>query len=124
MTAHPFPNPRAHPQSLKTGEHSLAGGLVGGFLHAVTDLFSRNTRARAAAAHDKPRRAPTGQDHTPTFDCPNWPECGCPGGTVRPECPGLKERRGRDGQWMIPVFAVALVIWLVLGIVLALAILP
>lgn len=26
---------------------------------------------------------------TPTFDCPLWPGCDCPGGTMRPECPGL-----------------------------------
>jgi len=29
----------------------------------------------------------------PTFKCPLWPGCDCPGGTVRPECPGLKERQ-------------------------------
>lgn len=23
------------------------------------------------------------------FDCPLWPGCDCPGGTMRPECPGL-----------------------------------
>ena len=22
------------------------------------------------------------------FECPNWPECGCPDGTISPVCPG------------------------------------
>ncbi|MDF3413258.1 hypothetical protein HKX54_02230 [Sulfitobacter sp. M57] len=26
----------------------------------------------------------------PTFQCALWPECACPGGTTRPECPGQK----------------------------------
>ncbi|WP_299297473.1 hypothetical protein [uncultured Tateyamaria sp.] len=27
-----------------------------------------------------------------SFECPLWPECGCPGGTVHPDCPA----RGGD----------------------------
>ena len=26
------------------------------------------------------------------FDCPEWPTCGCPAGTMRVDCPGLKQR--------------------------------
>ncbi len=33
-------------------------------------------------------------DDTFVFHCPLWPECGCPGGVMRPECPGLKSRKG------------------------------
>jgi hypothetical protein len=32
-------------------------------------------------------------DNTATLDCPEWPQCGCPGGTTRPECPAVSERR-------------------------------
>ena len=35
-------------------------------------------------------------NNTAIFHCPEWPSCGCPGGTMRPECPGLKE--WRDAQ--------------------------
>lgn len=27
------------------------------------------------------------------FECPEWPQCACPGGTVRPDCPGLAKLR-------------------------------
>lgn len=26
---------------------------------------------------------------TMSFECPRWPGCGCPDGTVDPDCPGL-----------------------------------
>jgi len=28
------------------------------------------------------------------FHCSLWPGCGCPGGTVHPDCPGLRGRGG------------------------------
>lgn len=28
-----------------------------------------------------------------TFNCPIWPNCGCPDGTVDPKCPGLEKVR-------------------------------
>lgn len=28
------------------------------------------------------------------FDCPEWPGCGCPDGSVRPGCPGLDNCAG------------------------------
>lgn len=37
------------------------------------------------------------ENEMPTFHCPLWPHCDCPGGTVRPECPGLKDRIEDDG---------------------------
>lgn len=27
------------------------------------------------------------------FNCPAWPDCGCPNGAVRSDCPGLRRRR-------------------------------
>lgn len=34
-------------------------------------------------------RAPKGADDClPVFECPKWPDCGCPRGTVQPGCPG------------------------------------
>jgi len=33
----------------------------------------------------------------PTFNCPLWPECDCPAGTVRPECPGVNDLVEADG---------------------------
>ncbi len=81
------------------------GKLTGGGPLAVPGSFLSIARgpfavaligARAAATtHDETTRAPTlVTDDTPTFHCPLWPQCGCPGGTMRPECPGLKSRIG------------------------------
>lgn len=80
----------------KAGAHLLAGKLAGGVLLAVSGLFSTLRKARfggapigaraAATTHETPR-APK------AFHCPLWPSCGCPGGTTRPECPGLEPRR-------------------------------
>ncbi|WP_181892985.1 hypothetical protein [Falsiruegeria mediterranea] len=72
--------------------------LAGGARLAVSGLFSRMTRgghrqplngARATkpTTHESKPRAPK------AFDCPEWPGCGCPGGTVRPDCPGLPENQ-------------------------------
>lgn len=88
-----------------TGDLKPAGKLTGGGLLAVPGSFLSIARgpfavalagARAAATtHDETTRAPKlVVDNTPTFHCPLWPQCGCPGGTMRPECPGLKSRIG------------------------------
>ncbi|MBO9453240.1 hypothetical protein J7426_23465 [Tropicibacter sp. R16_0] len=72
--------------------------LAGGALRAVSGLFFRMTRgdhrhplhgARATkpTTHESKPRAPK------AFDCPEWPRCACPGGTVRPDCPGLPENQ-------------------------------
>jgi hypothetical protein len=72
----------------------VATRLAGGVLLAVSGLFStlvfgvdRQTpdgaRATKSTKHNNHSRAPI------QFDCPHWPHCACPGGTVRPECPGL-----------------------------------
>lgn len=46
-----------------------------------------NEGARDAITHVKFAR-PT-ESNPPIFECELWPACGCPGGTMRPECPGL-----------------------------------
>jgi hypothetical protein len=33
-----------------------------------------------------------GTDDAPTFDCPLWPGCDCPAGTMRVDCPGLAKQ--------------------------------
>lgn len=102
----------AHFRFLPTGDHLFAGKLAGRVLLDVPGLLSRFRRgrlgnapagARAASAitHDHQQRAPKptpelAVDNTPTFHCPLWPQCGCPGGTMRPECPGLKARIGAE----------------------------
>lgn len=37
------------------------------------------------------------EQEVPQFKCPLWPHCNCPGGTVRPECPGLNDLIEDDG---------------------------
>lgn len=32
---------------------------------------------------------------TIAFDCPKWPRCNCPDGTMRPDCPGLRSLEGQ-----------------------------
>lgn len=75
----------------------------GGLLAALGLLFNRfGDRSNAATqgarqAHHSnltELRAP----ETPPereFHCPLWPGCNCPGDTMRPECPGLKDWQGQ-----------------------------
>ena len=95
----------AHFRFFPTGDRLFAGKLAGRGLPDVPGLFSSIRRGRlghapagaraAATTHDETLRAPTlAVDNTATFHCPLWPGCGCPGGMMRPECPGLKARVG------------------------------
>lgn len=77
----------------------VASGLF--LIHHVGRKGNARAGARAepATAHDNEQRAPrtkqpTDSKASPVFHCPLWPECVCPGGTMRPECPGLKSRIG------------------------------
>lgn len=80
-----------------TGNSLFAGTSAGRALLATPGLFSFRGRcggalngARAASAtHANKQRAPKAGS---VLHCPLWPDCGCPGGTMRPECPGLKSR--------------------------------
>ena len=76
-----------------TGVHLYAGKLAGGGLLDAACPFSNAANAPNApgTSRNTPEPAPSGED-TPTFHCPLWPGCGCPGGAMRPECPGLKSR--------------------------------
>lgn len=110
--------------TLTTGDRLFAGHCAGGDLLDATGSFSSiargpfavaltGARAAAAATHDEQQRAPKSED-VPTFHCPLWPECGCPGGAMRPECPGLKSRKLKDRLWFwarMPVAAVKAFIW-------------
>lgn len=67
------------------------------FLQKLFRGLSRQARAgvRAAAidrTSDEPRAPKPSENKPETFHCPVWPGCGCPGGVVHPDCPGLKER--------------------------------
>lgn len=86
----------------------LSGHLAGGrpftqpfgtFIHRIRALLGiapAGARTTATTQDEaRPTCAPTvNDDDIPTFHCPLWPGCGCPGGTVMPDCPGLANRRG------------------------------
>jgi hypothetical protein len=96
------------PQGLMSASSTSAkacGHLTGGRpMFRSPGLFYQSIRAlmgsapfgarRAANTHGtcKPPCAPTANDNQPPrpFHCPLWPSCGCPGGTVMPDCPGLE----------------------------------
>lgn len=92
-----------HFRFLPTGDRLFVGQLAGRELLDTPGHFSSIRHgqlghapagARAAATtHGKTLRAPkaSAQDIA-TFHCPMWPECACPGGTMRPECPGLQSQ--------------------------------
>lgn len=92
----------ARDDTTTTGNRLFAGHWAGRDLLDVPGLFSSirrgrlgnapaGARAASAATHDTPQRAPElVVDNTPTFHCPEYPGCGCPGGTMHPDCPGLK----------------------------------
>jgi len=94
----------AHHDITTTGNRLFAGHWAGRALldaPGPLSLFRRGrqgnapsgARAASAITHDNWRRAPDlATDETPTFHCPLWPQCGCPGGTVRPECPSRKSQ--------------------------------
>ena len=95
----------AHFRFLPTGNGLFAGKLAGRGLLDVPGLLSSIPRGRLGHAptgarvasvitHHNLQRAPKLVDTVPSFHCPEWPQCGCPGGTMRPECPGRKARVG------------------------------
>lgn len=58
----------------------------------------RPTHGRQPSSVSTPPETGGGiEGEMPTFKCPLWPGCDCPGGTMRPECPGLKDRIEDDG---------------------------
>jgi hypothetical protein len=83
---------------LSTDAQLCVGNLAGHGLLAMSGLLSlfrcrrlshASAGARAdATSRDEPLFAPKG------FHCPEWPTCGCPGGTVRADCPGLQAGAG------------------------------
>lgn len=83
----------------QTGVLPCAGQLAGHDLLDVPGFFSfRRLLTLLPAGHhsqNPDQRAPDQNDGDfPTFHCPLWPECACQGGIARPECPGLKSRKG------------------------------
>lgn len=79
-----------------SGVGQPAGGVAsrvsGFFIHFLCWLVLPSQVGRQADMTTlKPKYPRATNDGT--FHCPEWPTCGCPGGTMRPECPGLKERR-------------------------------
>ncbi len=74
------------------GLFSLIRGWLGMATRAEGARANPHHRSRRAITGIRPvARAPMSADDQPPrpFHCPLWPECACPGGTVRPECPGL-----------------------------------
>lgn len=114
--------PARNPHTQTTGNRLFAGHLAGrdlldapgpfaNLLSRLSHLFGRGplgdapTGARATAAtRDETSRAPTPTPDTqapkaaPTFHCPEYPGCGCPGGTMHPDCPGLKDWTANRGM--------------------------
>lgn len=62
------------------------------FQHLLTLLPSQAKGARETHHSLNTKTRPPDQPE-PTFDCPLWPGCDCPGGAMRPECPGLMNRK-------------------------------
>jgi len=72
---------------------------------AIIELFSDRKEFRTVAFGKNPRppegdgwtlHSSTSFDATwvrdapaKTFDCPRWPGCGCPDGTIAADCPGV-----------------------------------
>lgn len=53
------------------------------------------------------------------FDCPLWPNCNCPVGTMHPACPALKKRSSQNlsaGWWILPCVFLGVLFWLGLAL--------
>lgn len=83
-----------------TGGAVILAGLIGWALgyefHRVGDLAmpdeaDMNDGANVPAGPFFPLRE--GVNPGDAFNCPRWPDCGCPDGAVRTDCPGLQNRR-------------------------------
>ncbi len=57
--------------------------------YEISNKMPHPTHGRQSPSASAP---PDAGGDTDTFDCPEWPKCGCPAGTVRVNCPGLRQR--------------------------------
>jgi len=90
-----------------TSDVKPAGHLAGRALLAASSFFQKIPHipifalmhgARATSStHVIKQRAPKASNKF-TFDCPDWPQCGCLGRVIpiHPECTGLKTRLGAE----------------------------
>ena len=82
MPGRPVPSPR---------RRLYAGSLAGGAPRAAPGPFRSIARGPFAVPLEGTRPvSPAGSDIPMVIHCPLWP-----GGVMRPECPGLKSRKGR-----------------------------
>lgn len=51
-------------------------------------MTERLAVSRTVQARTAPAPCPACHGQGMVFECPHWPECDCPGGTIRPGCPG------------------------------------
>lgn len=74
------------------------GALAGGVIQSVPCLsdnrrplptgLSRDARDDTGS-RNMSRASKSSDQFQHAFECPEWPQCGCPGGVSRPECPAL-----------------------------------
>ena len=83
---------------LPTDARFCIGNLAGRGLLVMPGLLLLFRRGRLGHASAGARADATTHDETvctpKRFHCPEWPTCGCPGGTMRADCPGLKTGAG------------------------------
>ena len=79
-------------QTVTAAEPQLGHLAEGGPLSTLGLFLTRLGARKAHHSHTTHLRAPD----NPEFDCPLWPECGCPDGTMHPDCPGLKDKAGKQ----------------------------
>lgn len=104
---------RARPEISTTGARLCAGHCTGVDLPADPGDFYKMKADQIAANHEG-SPVTTESTETPVEHCPLWPDCGCPGGKMRPECPGRKSReavRMPSGWWIAPAGIAGVVFW-------------
>ena len=83
---------------LPTDARLCIGNLAGHGLLVMSGLLSLFRCGRLGHASAGARADATTHDETvctpKRFHCPEWPTCGCPGGTMRADCPGLQAGAG------------------------------